>query len=1140
MTIWPLATSVAQPGARLHLNTLANNAKSNQSRVWLHDGKWWAIAPHTQSGFDFIWRYNATTGTWFRTVAQLDSGAFNRYDVVLDASTGELAVLRSHHTTTTFYRFTYTIGTGVWTLAIARTQANFGNSDNGNPCTLVKAKNGEFWMFRIDTGRLQARKSSNGGANWSGTINIKTGLNAAKGTADAVSFMQSVGGLEEGYVGVAYGEVGATGLNTVYGFLYHRDFDPNNLWTDESNLLTLQSNEKGNNQLSLAIDPQNLLYLFTRNFGGTGNAPRNTLYKRLSAGVWKKYAVNSVAGVNWNSPAVAIDTSNGLLVIAGTRSDSNFVEYKCAPLGSEPALAIAQRNVLLARSNDDFQHLSLPRQYVNQNDGMLATAGNTTENRTWFNRVFKAPIPPVLMNTVVLLPNQVNAQARYTINLTLTDPIAGALPAGFGKVFVKFSSASGVPDTILAQYVKINGVAAAVVTAQPQLQQLTITTPVDLAGNAAVSIEIDSTAGILNAHNVGNDSLSVWTSSQPAPSFSPAYQLVPATTKVTAAIVTVTPNNPSQGGNYTIGFRLGAHGRMFAGQDTFYVKFPAQTTIVHGALTNAKVNGVVASAQGDNVAHIVAVILPAAVNLANQDSVTIFLPATAMQNPATVANYTLSIHTNVEPTPTVSRLYPIGKISGSAIAGTAGDFSRGNQSKIFYHGGKWWLAGLALDDNNWYLWKYNGVNWVKALILHDAAKVRPDMTLNASANKLYILFAGGSTTELLRLTYAADNWSMDAGYPSPVNNVQNDEMNLVRAKNGNLWVFWIADFKLFAQRSNNEGNSWFTAVVVKNSLTVDGGLTDAVAFTVKGANAIGVGYAENSSHQSSRFGFIYHRDDDAGNVWTDESGQLGQPIGTSADNHINMATFNNQVFMVVKTNGGGASAMKNVLYVRRTNNTWARFVVIQGSDGWTRPVLAIDATYQVLYVFGVSEGTTQQVEMKRVPFGQFASLPTRPRETALCFVNDVYFDISMPPHNVTAAMGLPVVAQNETRNRLWHRELLLGALPKSNGEDAEDQPELAAERVEDYALAAEVYPNPFNPSTTIRFRLREAAPVKLQIFNISGQLVRTLVDEDLPAGEHLRQWNARNHRGEAVATGTYLYRLRLGARLVTGQMQLLK
>jgi len=64
------------------------------------------------------------------------------------------------------------------------------------------------------------------------------------------------------------------------------------------------------------------------------------------------------------------------------------------------------------------------------------------------------------------------------------------------------------------------------------------------------------------------------------------------------------------------------------------------------------------------------------------------------------------------------------------------------------------------------------------------------------------------------------------------------------------------------------------------------------------------------------------------------------------------------------------------------------------------------------------------------------------------------------------------------------------------------------------------YPNPFNPTTKINFSLPSAADVKLEIYNIMGQKVTTLIDGKREAGEHVVQWD-----GSDVASGIYFYRL---------------
>jgi flagellar hook assembly protein FlgD len=68
-------------------------------------------------------------------------------------------------------------------------------------------------------------------------------------------------------------------------------------------------------------------------------------------------------------------------------------------------------------------------------------------------------------------------------------------------------------------------------------------------------------------------------------------------------------------------------------------------------------------------------------------------------------------------------------------------------------------------------------------------------------------------------------------------------------------------------------------------------------------------------------------------------------------------------------------------------------------------------------------------------------------------------------------------------------------------------------------------PNPFNPSTAIRFELGRAAHVKLQVFDISGALVRTLLDRAMASGPHRVLWDGRDDRARDVASGAYFYRI---------------
>jgi hypothetical protein len=79
------------------------------------------------------------------------------------------------------------------------------------------------------------------------------------------------------------------------------------------------------------------------------------------------------------------------------------------------------------------------------------------------------------------------------------------------------------------------------------------------------------------------------------------------------------------------------------------------------------------------------------------------------------------------------------------------------------------------------------------------------------------------------------------------------------------------------------------------------------------------------------------------------------------------------------------------------------------------------------------------------------------------------------------------------------------------------------------------YPNPFNATTTIRYALLSKTDIRIDIFNLRGQLVETLFNENQPAGEHCIMWNVSSY-----ASGVYFCRLSTGERIFTKRITLLK
>ncbi len=84
------------------------------------------------------------------------------------------------------------------------------------------------------------------------------------------------------------------------------------------------------------------------------------------------------------------------------------------------------------------------------------------------------------------------------------------------------------------------------------------------------------------------------------------------------------------------------------------------------------------------------------------------------------------------------------------------------------------------------------------------------------------------------------------------------------------------------------------------------------------------------------------------------------------------------------------------------------------------------------------------------------------------------------------------------------------------------------------------YPNPFNASTTINFTLLNAGDVRLDVYDIVGRLVKTLVDDNIGAGEHSIVWHGDDTSGKSVVSGIYFYSINIDNKVFSDRMLLLK
>ena len=140
------------------------------------------------------------------------------------------------------------------------------------------------------------------------------------------------------------------------------------------------------------------------------------------------------------------------------------------------------------------------------------------------------------------------------------------------------------------------------------------------------------------------------------------------------------------------------------------------------------------------------------------------------------------------------------------------------------------------------------------------------------------------------------------------------------------------------------------------------------------------------------------------------------------------------------------------------------------------------------------------------------------------------------PYEEFRAVGAPVI---DSRGDLWIPSW--DGLYRWHQSDLPTAIEPSSMPTEPHSFhLAQNYPNPFNHATHIRFTLQQPASSSLEVFNIHGQLVATLVEGTRPAGTYQTVWDGRDTQGQAVSSGVYIVRLDAGGQQATRKMLLMQ
>ncbi len=133
-------------------------------------------------------------------------------------------------------------------------------------------------------------------------------------------------------------------------------------------------------------------------------------------------------------------------------------------------------------------------------------------------------------------------------------------------------------------------------------------------------------------------------------------------------------------------------------------------------------------------------------------------------------------------------------------------------------------------------------------------------------------------------------------------------------------------------------------------------------------------------------------------------------------------------------------------------------------------------------------------------------------------------------------MYVRTVAGNKAPAPLPVRTVLLDDVLTFFGESASGDPSSVPELL-DFSVA--VYPNPFNPGTRLDYRIKASGHLSLRVYNVRGQLVRTLIDGPVETSGHV-MWDGTDEGGAQVASGVYFSETRMGKELQINKMALIK
>ncbi|MEO6989071.1 MAG: DNRLRE domain-containing protein [Aquihabitans sp.] len=380
---------------------------------------------------------------------------------------------------------------------------------------------------------------------------------------------------------------------------------------------------------------------------------------------------------------------------------------------------------------------------------------------------------------------------------------------------------------------------------------------------------------------------------------------------------------------------------------------------------------------------------------------------------------------------------------GPAFTGTSGSPSGSKpESKLWHNDGIWWADLWDAATNDHYIFRLDlaGHRWKRtSTVLDDRSGSRSDVLWDGS--KLYVashVFAEGSNSTkhnypatLRRLSYnpATKSYTLDAGFPTQINDARSETLVIDKDSTGRLWATWLQNATVTMAVSSPGGTSWgapFTLPAAGTIATSDD-ISSVVAF---GGNHVGVMW---SNQAESRMYFASHTDGAAATAWG--AAEVAYSGPGAADDHINLKSVGNQqgqIIAAVKTSRSGSGVLDHILDRNPVTGTWTSHPYGLGSDNHTRPIVVVDQSTGVAHMFASSGQSGGAIYEKTAPL---SNLTFTPGVGVPVLVDASSADINNATSTkqaVDASTGLVVLATNDTTRQYWTHYDPLGGIPPPN------------------------------------------------------------------------------------------------------------